>query len=249
MKRILVTRPRTQMDSLVDGLRAAGFEPIIFPVIEIRSIENNPELDQALNNIDKYDWVVFTSVNGVEVLSDKLKQNSLLPHVAAIGPKTAAALIAHGVMPDFVPEEYIAEAILPGLGDLHGQRVLLPRAEIARKALPEAIVRAGGTAHEIAVYKTLPAQPDAAGLAAIKYGVDAITFSSPSIVENFLAILEENDLDPAKLPGRPMFACIGPITGQAAREAGIPNPVVAKEYTAEGLIEVIKKSMNNSEDS
>ena len=74
MKRILVTRPRTQADSFVDGLKAVGFEPIYFPVIEIHPIEDNPELDRALKNINKYDWVVFTSVNGVEVVSEKLKQ-------------------------------------------------------------------------------------------------------------------------------------------------------------------------------
>jgi uroporphyrinogen III methyltransferase/synthase len=245
--KVLITRPRSQSDSFADALRSAGFEPIYFPVIEIRSIEDNPELEQALKNISKYDWIVFTSVNGVEVVSKKLGQFSPLPRVAAIGPKTAEALRARGVTPDFVPEEYVAEAILPGLGDLRGKWVLLPRAEIARKALPEAIVKAGGTAHEIAVYKTLPAQPDAEGLAALKSGVDAITFTSPSTVENFLAVVRKNGLDPLNLPNNPLFACIGPITEQAAREEGFANLVVAKEYTAEGLVEVIKKLMNNLE--
>ena len=110
--------------------------------------------------------------------------------MAAIGPKTAEALKAHGVTPDFVPEEYVAEAILPGLGDLRGQWVLLPRAEIARKALPEAITAAGGVAHEIAVYQTLPAEPDAEGFAALRSGVDVITLTSPSTVQNFLAIVQ-----------------------------------------------------------
>jgi uroporphyrinogen III methyltransferase/synthase len=245
--KVLITRPRSQSDSFADALRSAGFEPIYFPVIEIRSIEENPELEQALKNISKYDWIVFTSVNGVEVVSKKLGQFSSLPRVAAIGPKTAEALKARGVTPDFVPEEYVAEAILPGLGDLRGKWVLLPRAEIARKTLPEAIVKAGGTAHEIAVYKTLPAQPDAEGLAALKSGVDAITFTSPSTVENFLAVVRKNGLDPLNLPNNPLFACIGPITEQAAREEGFANLVVAKEYTAEGLVEVIKKLMNNLE--
>ena len=142
----------------MDGLRAAGFEPIYFPVIEIRPIENNAELDQALGNLASYDWIVFTSVNAVEVFFDRLTGSGPPCHaIAAIGPKTAEALHACGVTLDFVPEEYVAEAILPGLGDLRGKWVLLPRAEIARKALPEAIVKAGGIAHEIAVYKTLPA--------------------------------------------------------------------------------------------
>lgn len=243
MKRILVTRPRAQADSFVEGLRAAGFEPIYFPVIEIRSIEDNPKLDQALKNINKYDWVVFTSVNAVNVVFDKfsplLLGEGLGVRFAAIGPKTAETLKERGVTPDFVPEEYVAEAILPGLGDLRGKWVLLPRAEIARQALPEAIVKAGGTAHEITVYKTLPTQPDAEGLAALKAGVDWITFTSPSTVQNFVAIAKQNGLNPLKLPNNPLFACIGPITELAAREEGLVNLVVAKEYTSDGLIQTI----------
>lgn len=245
MKRILVTRPRAQADSFVEGLRAAGFEPICFPVIEIRSVEDHARLDQALVQINKYDWVVFTSVNGVEVVFARLEKYSSLPRVAAIGPKTAEALQARGVTPDFVPDEYVAEAILPGLGDLQGKWVLLPRAEIARKALPEAIVSAGGIAHEIAVYKTLPAQSDADGLAALKSGVDVITLTSPSTVQNFVAIIKQNGLDPLKLPNNPLFACIGPITEQAAREEGLSNLVVAKEYTTEGLIQILSDLVNS----
>lgn len=247
MKRILVTRPRTQADLFADGLKTVGFEPIYFPVIEIHPIEDNSELDQALKNINKYDWVVFTSVNAVAVVFEKLKQISPLPRVAAIGPKTAEALKARGITPDFVPEEYIAEAILPGMGDLRGKWVLLPRAEIARKALPEAIKAAGGVAHEIAVYQTLPARPDPKGLAVLRSGVDVITLTSPSTVQNFLAILRQNEFDPFNLPGHPVFACIGPITERAAREEGFTHLVVAKEYTAEGLVEAIKKLMNNLE--
>ena len=128
---------------------------------------------------------------------------------------------------------------LPGLGDLQGKWVLLPRAEIARKALPEAIVDAGGIAHEIAVYKTLPAQPDSDGVAALKSGVDVVTLTSPSTIQNFVAICKQNGLDPLNLPNNPLFACIGPITEQAAKNEGLFNIVVAKEYTTEGLMEVI----------
>ncbi len=242
MKRILVTRPLTQANSFVEGLRNAGFEPICFPVIEIQSIEDNSELDQALVQINKYDWVVFTSVNGVDLVFDRLETYSSLPRVAAIGPKTSEALKARGVTPDFVPEEYIAEAILPGLGDLHGKWVLLPRAEIARQALPEAIVNAGGTAHEIAVYKTLPVQPDPEGLAALKSGVDWITFTSPSTVRNFVEIIRQQKLDPFKLTGNPKIACIGPITECAAKDEGYHVDLVAEKYTTEGLINALSNA-------
>ncbi len=250
MTRILVTRPRAQADPFADGLRSAGFEPIFFPVIEIRPMDNNAELDQALKNLSRYDWIVFTSVNAVDVVFERLsspfgrKVRDEGVKIAAIGPKTAEALRKHNTGPDFIPEEYVAEAILPGLGDLRGKWVLLPRAEIARKALPEAIVKAGGIAHEIAVYKTLPAQPDAVGLAALRSGVDVITLTSPSTVQNFAAIARQNGLDPLRLPNNPLFACIGPITEQAAQEEGMIDLVVAEEYTTEGLIEVIGRLVN-----
>lgn len=258
MKRILITRPRAQADAFAEKLSAAGFESIFFPVIEIRPIENNVELEQALANLNNYDWIVFTSVNAVDVVArseaatkqspDGLSgllcsfgdRSYISPRVAAIGPKTAEALQANGVVPDFVPEEYVAEAILPGLGDLRGKSVLLPRAEIARKALPEVISAAGGIPHEIPVYQTLPAQPDPDGLAALRSGVDIITLTSPSTVQNFSALARQNGLDPLCLPGNPLFACIGPITEQAAQEAGLVNLAVANEYTTEGLIEVIR---------
>jgi uroporphyrinogen-III synthase len=251
--KVLITRPRLQADDFAERLRSAGFEPIFFPVIEILPIESNGALDQALAKLSCYEWVVFTSVNGVKVVFNRVPASSLEGwqnggiKVAAIGPKTAEALKARGVMPDFVPEEFVAEAILPGLGDLSGKWVLLLRAEIAREALPEAIAEVGGIAHEIAVYKTLPAQPDPDGLAALKAGVSIITFTSPSTVQNFVAIAKQNGLDPHNLPNKPLFACIGPITEQAVRAEGITNLVVAKEYTTEGMIEVIRKFTNNLE--
>lgn len=258
--KVLITRPRKQADSFASALVDAGFEPIFFPVIEIRPFEENVALDRAIAKLGCYDWIVFTSVNGVDAFfsviareySDRINpligeeialpsaRNDKRPRVAAIGPKTAQALEARGVTPDFVPHEYVAEAILPGLGDLRGRWVLLPRAEIARKALPEAIAVAGGVAHEIAVYQTLPAEPDQVGLAALKSGVDAVTFTSPSTVENFVEIVRWAGLNPLSLPGNPKIACIGPITQKAAAEAGFADIFVADEYTTEGLVELLR---------
>ena len=243
MKRILITRPRAQADEFAGKLRAAGFEPIFFPVIEIQPIKENVALERAFSKLDCYDWLIFTSVNAVDVVFEQ-RFPIKIGHgfgvkCAAIGPKTAEALQARGITPDLIPDEYVAESILPGLGDLRGKWVLLPRAEIARKALPAAICEAGGIAHEIAVYKTLPAQPDPGGIAALKSGVEFITLTSSSTVTNFAAIVRQHGLDPQSLPGNPLFACIGPITEHTAREEGLTNLVVAREYTTEGLIEAI----------
>jgi uroporphyrinogen-III synthase len=261
MKRILITRPRARANGFAEKLRLAGFESVFFPVIEIQPIKNNPALDRALEKLNCYEWIVFTSVNGVEVVFDVLARNEvtkqspteiqgllrsarsdMTPKVAAIGPKTAEALQSHGLTPDFVPVEYVAESILPGLGDLQGKWVLLPRAEIARKALPEAIVAAGGLAHEIAVYKTLPAQPDSNGLAALQAGVDWITFTSPSTVRNFIEIVRNHKMDPFHLTGSPKVACIGPITERAAREEGFEVTLVAQKYTTEGLVRALQNA-------
>lgn len=245
MKRILITRPRAQTEEFAQKLRSAGFEPVFLPVIEIKPIEDNAALERALSKLDCYDWVVFTSVNAVQVVFDRhpsfSRRDGSGVKFAAIGPRTAEALQARGINPDFVPPEYVAEAILPGLGDLRGKWVLLPRAEIARKVLPEAICEAGGIAHEIAVYKTIPAEPESQGLAALKSGVDIITLTSSSTVRNFTAIARANGLDPLSLPGNPVFACIGPVTEQTAREEGLINLVTAREFTTWGLIEVIGK--------
>ncbi len=218
------------------------FEPIYFPVIEIKPIENNVALERALSRLDCYEWIIFTSVNAVDVLFEQFPSLDWGDgiKVAAVGSKTADALKRRAVIADFVPQEYIPEAILPGLGDLLGRWVLLPRADLARKDFPKSIFNAGGVPHEITVYKTLPAQPDSESLAALRAGVDAITLTSPSTVQNFMAIARQNGLDPLALPNNPLFACIGPITEQAAQEAGLPNVVVAKEYTTDGLLAVLK---------
>ena len=243
MKRILVTRPSAQADDFAKKLHSAGFEPIFFPVIEIRPIENNIALDRAFAKLGCYDWIVFTSVNAVDVLFERfsytlLEKGSGLKF-AAIGPKTAEALQARGIDLDFVPDEYVAESILPGLGDVRGKWVLLPRGEIARKALPEAIAEAGGIAHEIAVYRTLPVQPDPEGLAALKSGIDWVTFTSPSTVQNFVETLRQQNLDPLQLAGKPEIVRIVPITERAAREEGFEVSVVAEKYTTDGLINPI----------
>ncbi len=243
--KVLITRPRAQSDSFADALRAAGFEPILFPVIEIRPFKENVALDRALAKLSCYDWIVFTSVNGVDAFFEKIPspfpQIAKGIRIAAIGPKTARSLETRGVRPDFVPAEFVAEAILPGLGDLRGKWVLLPRAEIARKALPDAIVAAGGVPHEIAVYRTVTTEPDPLGLSNLRSGVDVITFTSPSTVTNFVQVVKSSGMDPLHLPNDPLIVCIGPITRQAANEAGFLSTLVTDEYTTEGLLAVVRQ--------
>jgi uroporphyrinogen-III synthase len=244
-KRIVVTRPRAQANGFAEALGKAGAEAVFFPVIEITPVEDMTALDHALLKLYCYDWLILTSVNGVRVVWDRMHNLEILGtlpeklRVATIGPKTAAELQKYGVNADFIPDEYVAEAILPGLGDLRGCWALLPRADIARPALPDAINAAGGVAHEIGIYHTLPAKADLDGLHALREGVDYVTFTSSSTVRNFSELIKANGLDAHRLPGNPQFACIGPITAQTARQEGFPVAVVADEYTTEGLLQAL----------
>ncbi|MEJ2598894.1 MAG: uroporphyrinogen-III synthase [Anaerolineales bacterium] len=246
-KRIVVTRPLAQADGFAKQLQALGASTIAFPVIEIGQVEDTTSLDRALAKLSCYEWMVMTSVNGVEKVWERLDQLGLedgFPesvHIAAIGPKTAEALRAHGINPDFVPEEYVAEAIVPGMGDLRDQWVLLPRADIARPALAQTILECGGIAHEIAAYRTLPNRPDARAIQSLMAGVDLLTFTSSSTVRNFDRIVRDAGFDPLNLPGEPLVACIGPITAQTAEAQGFPVAIVATEYTTKGLCHAISR--------
>lgn len=243
--KVLITRPRAQANEFAEKLREAGFDPVFFPMIEIQPIEKNAALKLALDNLALYDWVIFTSVNAVIVtLKDCVPAAFGATKVAAVGPKTADALRIHGIEPHFIPLEFIAEAIVSGLGDLRGQRVLLPRAELASPELPAAIQAAGGSPEEIIVYKTLPAQREPDLLTDFMAGRGVITFTSASAVVNFTAFLRHNHLTWDDFSGDLLTACIGPVTARTARDAGCRNVMVAKDYTTDGLIDILPKLEN-----
>lgn len=250
-KRILITRPPAQAEGLQKILERKGGRVICFPTIAIKPVTDPTPLDRALSRLDCYDWLILTSVNAVKVVWERMTALGITDfpedlHVAAIGPKTATALMQHGVVPDFIPPEYIAEAILPGLGDLAGRWVLLPRADLARETLPEAITRAGGVAHVIVAYHTLPAQPERDGLKALEEGVDVVTFTSSSTVRNFAELVRAAGLDPLRLPGEPVIACLGPVTAATARQMGMKVDVIAREYTVEGLVDALLRYDNDN---
>lgn len=238
--RIVITRPEKQAQSFREKLDQLGAETILIPAIKISFPEDNFRLDKALGKLDCYEWLILTSVNGVKAVWQRLQSLGVsnLPEqlqVAAIGPKTAEELIKRGVQPDFVPEEYIAEAILPGLGDINGNWVLLARAKQARPALARLIQDAGGFAHEITAYDTVPGHLSEGAVEELKRGVDVLTFTSSSTVNNFISLAEEAGLDPGNITGDPLVACIGPITAETAQEKGFEVDVIAEDYTIEGL--------------
>lgn len=245
-KKILVTRAQKQAADLCDLLTAAGAQPIPFATIEISPLKDFTQLDAALRDMaaGQYAWVIFTSVNGVEACQERLAPNGLTAiafgaaKIAAIGPATASALHELGANVDFIPSEYVAERILDGLGEVRGKHILLPRAELARVALNEALVAAGALVDEVPVYHTVRPAPDENGLTALHEGVDVITFTSSSTVRNFVTLA-------GTAIGAAQVACIGPITAQTAQELGLPVHVVAKEYTIPGLVEAIKEHFDD----
>ncbi len=229
-KRIVITRPAHQSGSMCQMLEAHGAAIVEFPTIRIEPASNPQPLLHALSELSTFDRVIFTSVNGVTHTWQHLQYpwpDSV--HVAAIGPSTAAALRTHGVTPDFVPSEYVAEALAQGLGSVRGQSILLPRASRVRPALAE-LLRGGGAAVTcVTAYETHVNHPPSAAYAALAGGVDAVTFTSGSTIDGFVAVAPESMTSVTA-------ACIGPITAQVAADAGLKVAVVAKTYTTEGLV-------------
>ncbi len=269
-KRILVTRTREQATSFSDRLRKLGARPLEFPVIRIAPPLDWQPLDDALRHLcgatfAYYDWLIFTSVNGVESVFARLNEFGLvLPitgvtRVAAIGPATAAALTRYGVRTDLVPGEYIAEGVAAALiedaqrrgASLRGRRILLPRASVARDVLVAELQAAGAFVDEVAAYRTLPvSSDDAQGREVVRLlqagELHILTFTSSSTVRNFMQWLVSAAPDmAAKLrenaPGErlPIIACIGPVTAQTARELGLHPRIEATTFTIDGLIEAI----------
>lgn len=237
--RVVLTRPRPQSEAFAQRLNDLGIQAIIFPTIEIRPPEDLTPLRQSIADLEAYDWLIFTSVNAVEAFFSLRPRIPTETRIVAIGPKTARALQERGFSPHSLPDEYTSEAIFPILQAAKARRVLLPTSDRAREALPQALRQAGIQVDVIVAYRTLPAHPDPQGLEEIRRGVDWLTFTSPSTVENFILLIESAGMDALHLPGEPRLACIGPVTAEAARQAGFRDIHMAEEYTVEGLIRLI----------
>ncbi len=246
-RRIVVTRPRPQAEALAARLRAEGAAPVFLPVIRLEPAPDLRPLDQALGGLERYAWVIFTSANAVRLVVERMQALGLAPEalqrarLAAIGPATAEALRARGLHVDLVPDTFVAESIAAALPDLRGARVLLPRAAGARPVLPQRLQTRGAQVEEIPIYRAVTAEPDPQALGQLARGVQAVTLTSPSTVRGFLEVTRAAGLDPRALPGEPVFACIGPITADAAREAGLAPLLVAAAYTVEGMLDLLRQ--------
>jgi len=250
-KRVLVTRPHEDFPTFAQLLKAKGAIAIPFPTIEISPASETDLLKSLPKELQNFDWLILTSANGVKVLGERITDD--LPpslKLAAVGPKTADAMRQLRWRVDFVPESYLAEAILPGLGDLTGKRVLLARGDLARPGLPAGIRARGGEVIDLVIYRTRRASLDAQGVEQIRRGMDVLTFTSSSAVHNFVALMQLAQLDPSSLPGSPVFAHIGPVTAGTAQDYQLPIDLVAETHTLEGMIDSLclfysKKKIEN----
>ena len=243
-RHIVITRPPEQAPELASMLEAAGARVTALPAIGIEPVDDPARLDAALAELDTYDWVVLTSVNGVRAVADRLAATGRdwsargRARFAVIGPATARALEAYGVTPDTMPDEYMAEGILDALGNVAGQHVLLARADIARRTLADELRVRGADVDEVTAYRTVVRPVDVDTLRSLLDGgsVDAITFTSSSTVHGFLEGIRQLDR-PAQDSLRGIaLAAIGPITASALRENGLEPAVSAGEYTMPGLV-------------
>lgn len=243
-RRAVITRARAQASDLVRALQELGGEVVPFPTIQITDPSDPEPLRRAVREADCFDWIIFTSVNGVHRFWAELRaagrDTRMLAGVSlcAIGPATAAALELEGAHADLVPPEFVAESVVEALsqeGGVEGTRILLPRAEVARPTIPDSLRQRGAEVTEVAAYRTVPdgEQVERVQTLLQRSEVDLITFTASSTVHNFVDLVGTE-------VGSATIACIGPITADTARSRGLPVHIQAETYTIPGLVAAIQ---------
>jgi len=252
-KRVLVTRSRDQASTLSQLLEQFGAEPLELPSIEFRPPVDDGPLKAAISNLASYDWVIFTSANGVKFFISALDELGLdtraigMAKICAIGPATAAELRRNRLRPDYVPTKFVAEALAEGLASLGvaGKRILLPRAQDAREVIVTELQRAGAQVDEVTAYRTVqpPGLEENVRRVLLKVKIDIVTFTSSSTARNVIATLRKHagEEETRTFLAGATIACIGPITADTVRDLGVRVDIVASEYTIQGLVDAIVK--------
>ena len=240
-RRIVVTRDRSQAMELAEPLEALGAEALLLPVIEIREAADPRPLDHALARLDSYDWLIFTSVNGVRCFVDRLEHShsdlrTLKAKICAIGPATRAAVEALRLKVDRMPREYVAESLIEAFAgdDLAGCRLLIPRASVARDLVPVELARRGAIVDVVEAYRTvIPENTAELAREIFARKPDWITFTSSSTVANFIRVAGQEALAGVRI------ASIGPITSATVREHGLNVDAEANPHTIPDLVRAL----------
>jgi uroporphyrinogen III methyltransferase/synthase len=251
-KKILITRAKEQAAEFMELLAGYGAEPVECPTIEIVPPTDWKPLDWAIAKLAGYDWLLFTSVNGVDFFMKRLFEKGhdlrklTKAKVVAIGPKTAEAVRQHGVIPDLVPKYYQAESVLKGLANvkMKGKRVLLPRAKEAREILPTELKKRGAKIDVVTAYRTVAPKGRREALKSMleRKELAVITFTSSSTVKNFMALFKGQPVK--KWLEGVKIACIGPITANTARDLGLHVDIQPKEFTVAALAKEIAEGVS-----
>lgn len=252
--RVLNTRAKAQSAALSNLLRERGADVIEIPTIEINPPDSYQPLDTALKKITEYDWLILTSVNGVDAVFSRLKKLKItvdtLKHlqIAAIGPATKKAIERQGLAVAVTPSKYIAEAVVDALrGKTEGKRFLLARAKVARDVLPKQLSKTAAQVDVVEAYETKV--PTAAKTKIQKLFADAdnrpdvVTFTSSSTAANFLQLLDKKHHNRLR---EIWLASIGPVTSKTLRDAGFPPTVEAREYNMNGLVMAIVEQVHKA---
>ncbi len=253
-RRVLVTRSRSQASELAERIDDLGGEPYEFPAIELKQ-PTDPiilaKLDQALHGIELYDWLIFTSVNGVEYFFMRMQQLGIdirqmaKARIVAVGPKTEEALLGRGLLTAVVPATFyqaegLLQSLLPELEK--GQEVLLPRADLARDYLPNELMEIGMHVTQVDVYNNVICSEGIEDLIELlsRGDIHIVTFTSSSTVNNVCRLIEEHsNLKAAELLATAKIACIGPVTAATISSWGLPIDYMAEEATIDSLLEAI----------
>ena len=248
-KRIVVTRARKQASGFLKELSRLGAQCLEFPTIEVAPPLSWEELDRSLEELEGYQWLLFTSVNGVKYFLARLKslgkdvRDLKGLKIGAIGPKTAEIWQKIGITPDLMPDEYRAEAVVSCFEKhvIKGIRILLPRAEKAREILPEELRKMGADIDVVPAYRTIMPEYDTVRVREMlaRGDIDMVTFTSSSTVTNFVEMFKDSAQELKIWMDRLAIACIGPITAKTAEENGFTTNLVPPEYTIESLTESI----------
>ncbi|MGH7259704.1 MAG: uroporphyrinogen-III C-methyltransferase [Nitrospiraceae bacterium] len=247
-KRVLVTRAREQAGGLSKLLAEAGAEPVECPTIQIVPPASWAELDEAIADLRKYQWLVFTSMNGVKPFMERLQRQGLDSRavtglrLGCIGPRTAEALAAYGLRADVIPAEYQAEGLIAAMkaAGVNGQRVLIPRASVAREILPDQLRALGADVRVVTAYRTVrpSVEADRVKEQLRTRALHVLTFASSSTVRNFIGLFGSRE-ELQRLTAGAVVACIGPITAKTAAEEGLTVSITAAENTIPALVDAI----------